>query len=1543
MTRTKIISLILSIVMLIGLLPQGVLAEDTDKTRRTVYLHAQGEDPKETTNNSTVYMGENADIYFAIDNPNKGDYEDGVHKEPQYDLNGYTLRICFDDKYFEYAQSDTSAPIDYTIPDSNLGTTDKDDEELGEDTGTDVPQSVGYFVYRHGSGTYQMGATTYKTAYITVFYSGGYVPQKDDEQIWYNLAKLTLTPKRTGSTDVFIDIDSGDEQHALELFAKNQSDELSEQTFDFNAINGGYHHILIKDKSKPTAPVAVPTSGGYVDSVMVELTQEEGLPIYYTTDDSDPATNPARIPYTGPIEITLDTTIKTCAFRESDGKYSSTVSYSYTIIPDRPYLFDIGEKLMPDIYSSASSFDVLVSDKRDYGMIDVDKGNKVYYTFSNIEVPEFITGGTDAETEWVEVDPLNPVIHIDRKRIVRLVTDKMGVHSDVAWYSLGIKPAPAIADVPDGIYPSKIDVRLSSETSGATIYYTLDGSDPVSSITRNAYEDIPITVARDTTLRTVAYYNGEYSIKKSYYYLFSGTDDYGINAFYPPGVYDGSINVTLTANTPEYTIEYHTGDGKWQKYTDVIPVTEDTIIYARAVSEYNPDGTVKNAGEPYEFEYRIKPLPPVFAPESTQFTNAKTITIYTPESNQSNTDHYELRYTLDGSDPTTNPHYLTGDADSDSVVIEINEYTVVTAVVVRDGISYSTVVTHSYDIVKLKPVKPLTTLLPGSYTLGIGSEPYSTQFMPVPTGTKIYYTVSYDGGLCPDPIPNTDGTYLYDGTASIPVKGNTVIKAIAVNVFGVRSDIGIFSYTVAPEAPFAAPSATISGDSLPLVPVEAVKGSKVFYTVGDASQSFDNTDSERFYIDTETGISYRNPDRTEPLTSDTGVVNTSPVTLDIYSVLDSVESEHTVRRYALSDVDTVLAPPYASKETGMYEERIIDDDNNLLALRFYSLNEGADIYYRFGNDGTWELYTPDTDVLIAEDTILQLRCVRDGSTGSVESSVVSYVYNFRPLPPIIELASGTYLKSEELSTRIFLDDKAPTNKSYTIWYRGNSDDKDYEYDGRKRTIDHTMSFKAYVENTDTGRVSRNTIHYYIIESTADAEGTVYIADPYNVPRISAAVLDEGEYAQGIYLITPPDTQADIYYYYTYIRKSDGKEITTTTSMFDGTRPIIPTQLMDNITIHAYLKNGDDIIAGSDKTFFIDFVHLGIPTTSLEATGKTEFPKGTVYTLVGDTNDNTFIYYTLNGTDPTDVRNGDKILYDGGNLELNSGTTVKAAYYSSCGVGDNTCGACKDGRPQSCLYGVWGEVGEYRYTVPTTITVGGGGGGGGGYVVDKTRLYTKDIFGVEHPTHIGYINGYPDGTVRPEGDITRDEMVAILYRIMNHEYEAPFTVTAKVFPDVTLDLWAVKEIEYMADKNVVTGYPDGEFKPRRNLTRGEFAALIFRFTGVEKADIDNPYTDLKEDYWAYEEILALNKAGIMLGYDNKEFGAENNITRAEVMATVNRILGRKPLESYVKSLEYMPYHDLFENKWYYVDVQEATITHDYYLDKNGYEYKWENMK
>jgi len=349
--------------------------------------------------------------------------------------------------------------------------------------------------------------------------------------------------------------------------------------------------------------------------------------------------------------------------------------------------------------------------------------------------------------------------------------------------------------------------------------------------------------------------------------------------------------------------------------------------------------------------------------------------------------------------------------------------------------------------------------------------------------------------------------------------------------------------------------------------------------------------------------------------------------------------------------------------------------------------------------------------------------------------------------------------------------------------------------------------------------------------------------------------------------------------------------------------------------------------------------------------KSEYDKNTEYHVVNEyAQDPTIIvYYTTNKSDPT-IKSADRKSFTlsakGNEEKLTETTTVKTVYFSACGKKD--CDFCSKAKYAECADGVYGEIGVYKYPVPTKTTSGGGGGGGGRggstVTVDNTRKYTKDIFGNEHPTHIGYINGYPDGSVQPDGDITREEITAILYRITNHEYEKPFVATGDAFPDVEEGRWSAHNIEYMSDKGIVKGYPDGEFKPARKLTRAEFATLIFRFTGLSKVNTENPFKDLDKNHWAYDEILALANTGLIEGYPDKTYMSEKNITRAEVMTVINKLLGRKPLESYVKSLGFNPYNDLLEEKWYYVTVLEATITHNYWLEeKEGYEYKWEDWK
>lgn len=231
--------------------------------------------------------------------------------------------------------------------------------------------------------------------------------------------------------------------------------------------------------------------------------------------------------------------------------------------------------------------------------------------------------------------------------------------------------------------------------------------------------------------------------------------------------------------------------------------------------------------------------------------------------------------------------------------------------------------------------------------------------------------------------------------------------------------------------------------------------------------------------------------------------------------------------------------------------------------------------------------------------------------------------------------------------------------------------------------------------------------------------------------------------------------------------------------------------------------------------------------------------------------------------------------------------------------------------------------------------GGGGGGGGGSA--PAPLYTKDIFGNQHKTHTSYINGYPDGTVKPDGNITREEIAAVLFRIKG--YEETFA-KGNIFPDVEKERWSADEIEKMTAEKIIMGYPDGTFMPSGNLTRAEFAALIYRFAEIKEESGEKELSDLVATHWAYDEIKALCDKGLMSGYEDGSFRPDNHITRAEVMTVINKILGRNPSDSYVKTLDINPYSDLHKEKWYYSVVLEATIDHNYTLDKKGLEIKWD---
>ena len=215
-----------------------------------------------------------------------------------------------------------------------------------------------------------------------------------------------------------------------------------------------------------------------------------------------------------------------------------------------------------------------------------------------------------------------------------------------------------------------------------------------------------------------------------------------------------------------------------------------------------------------------------------------------------------------------------------------------------------------------------------------------------------------------------------------------------------------------------------------------------------------------------------------------------------------------------------------------------------------------------------------------------------------------------------------------------------------------------------------------------------------------------------------------------------------------------------------------------------------------------------------------------------------------------------------------------------------------------------------------------GGGGGGSSNDdddddKPELNKED--------HIAYVSGYPDGTVQPEGYITREEVATIFFRLLTDSSRADFITEYNPYPDVEYGRWSYYAITTMTNGDLMLGRPGGVFDPGANITRAEFAVVASLFSNAQYSGPDQ-FTDIS-DHWARDYINRAAAEGWVAGYPDGTFGPDRFITRAEVMALVNEVLERAPDADYM--LEDMTvWPDNPESAWYYEDVQEATNSHAY---------------
>ena len=208
----------------------------------------------------------------------------------------------------------------------------------------------------------------------------------------------------------------------------------------------------------------------------------------------------------------------------------------------------------------------------------------------------------------------------------------------------------------------------------------------------------------------------------------------------------------------------------------------------------------------------------------------------------------------------------------------------------------------------------------------------------------------------------------------------------------------------------------------------------------------------------------------------------------------------------------------------------------------------------------------------------------------------------------------------------------------------------------------------------------------------------------------------------------------------------------------------------------------------------------------------------------------------------------------------------------------------------------------------------------GVTIKKTtpKLNTSD--------HFAYVQGYPDGTVKPAGNITRAETAAILFRLMDEGSRKTYYSTKSGFRDVATGSWYNTYVATLNNAGVITDSSNGYFRPNEAITRAELAAMLANFT--ETAGAANYFNDVSASYWAANAIAICAKLGWITGYPDGSFRPDRNVTRAELMAMINRATGRAPKSADAFLPGMKTWSDNTADKWYYLDVQEATNSHSY---------------
>lgn len=203
----------------------------------------------------------------------------------------------------------------------------------------------------------------------------------------------------------------------------------------------------------------------------------------------------------------------------------------------------------------------------------------------------------------------------------------------------------------------------------------------------------------------------------------------------------------------------------------------------------------------------------------------------------------------------------------------------------------------------------------------------------------------------------------------------------------------------------------------------------------------------------------------------------------------------------------------------------------------------------------------------------------------------------------------------------------------------------------------------------------------------------------------------------------------------------------------------------------------------------------------------------------------------------------------------------------------------------------------------------------------------DTPSLDKSEHFAYIQGYKDGTIRPNRNISRAEVATIFFRLLTDESRTQNWASTNQYSDVADSDWCNVAISTLSNMGVLKGYADGTFRPSEPVTRAQFAAIAARFSDAVTQG-SATFSDVPETYWAAKEIAKAEQLGWIKGYSDGTFRPGKTITRAEAITMINRVLKRAVNADglHQDAVQWSDNPDT--GKWPYYDILEATNTHEF---------------